>query len=193
MNVLHAVGELDMILQFDTCQRRRCTFFRIVNEPDEFFIVTLERTPGLDDRIDLAPTVGRVMRTDDGGKNFIKCVYTLLNDAVLIPVLVTVGLSCTRSGGISEVVIDCTDTQLPTTVQCSFNRGPQHPCNLTHISSASTCIHSALLFIGSLPLVVNNDVSPLGNHSVTIIITSTGAEATVSYTISTGTVTSTAK
>ena len=46
--------------------------------------------------------------------------------------------------------------------------------------------------IGSLPLVVNSDVTPPGNHSVRII-TSTGAEATVSYTISTGTVTSTAK
>ena len=58
-----------MILQFAMCQRRRCTFFRIANEPDEFYIVTLERTPGLDNRIDLAPTVGRVMRTDDGGKS----------------------------------------------------------------------------------------------------------------------------
>ena len=175
-----------MILQFNTCQRRRCTSFRVVTE---LFIFTLERTPGLDDRIDLAPTMGRVMRTDDGGKSTLLkyCVYTLLNDAVLIPVLVTVGfLNCTRSGGISEVVIDCTDTQLPTAVQCSFNRGPQHPCNLTHISSASTYIHSVLLFIGSLPLVVSNDVSPPGNHSVRIIA-STGGETTVSYTITTAT------
>ena len=62
-------GELDMILQFDTCDVRQCTFVSIVNdlvdEPEEFFIYTLERTPGLDGRIDLDPTMGTVVIIDD--------------------------------------------------------------------------------------------------------------------------------
>ena len=61
-----------MILQFDTCDVRQCTFVSIVNdivnEPEEFFVYTLERTPGLDARIDLDPTMGRVVITDDDGK-----------------------------------------------------------------------------------------------------------------------------
>ena len=63
-------GELDMILQFDTCDVRQCTFVSIVNDivNEEFFVYTLERTPGLDDRIDLDPTMGRVVITDDDGK-----------------------------------------------------------------------------------------------------------------------------
>ena len=129
-----------MILQFDTRQRRRCKSFRIVNESNEFFILLLRvAIPGLDSRIGLAPTMGRVMRTDDGGKSM--SIHSVKLCCFHSSVCNWWFLSCTRSGGISEVVIDCTDTQLPTTVQCSFNRGPQHPCNLTHIiCSASTCI-----------------------------------------------------
>ena len=60
-------GELDLILQFDTCDVQQCTFVSIVNdlvdEPEEFFSYTLERTPGLDDRIDLDPTMGAVVIT----------------------------------------------------------------------------------------------------------------------------------
>ena len=39
-----------------------------VDEPDEFFSYTLERTPGLDPRISLAPVDGRVEIVDDDGK-----------------------------------------------------------------------------------------------------------------------------
>ena len=65
-------GELDMILQFDTCVVLLCTFVRIVNdaadEPEEFFTYIIERTPGLDDRIELDPRTGHVVITDDDGK-----------------------------------------------------------------------------------------------------------------------------
>ena len=65
-------GELDMILHFDTCDVQQCTFVSIVNdlvdEPEEFFSYTLERTPGLDGRIDLDPTMGQVVITDDDSK-----------------------------------------------------------------------------------------------------------------------------
>ena len=65
-------GELDMILQFDTCNVSQCTFVSIVddlaNEPEEFFNYTLERTPGLNERIDLDPTMGTVVITDDDSK-----------------------------------------------------------------------------------------------------------------------------
>ena len=65
-------GELDMILKFDICDVRQCTNVSIVNdfigEPEEFFFYTLERTPGLDGRIDLDPTMGQVVITDDDGK-----------------------------------------------------------------------------------------------------------------------------
>ena len=64
--------ELDMILQFDTCDVRQCTFVSIVDdlvdEPEEFFNYTLERTPGLNERIDLDPTMGTVVITDDDSK-----------------------------------------------------------------------------------------------------------------------------
>ena len=54
-----------MSLRFDTCDVRQCTFVSIVNdlveEPEEFFIYTLERTPGLDVRIDLDPSMGTVV------------------------------------------------------------------------------------------------------------------------------------
>ena len=63
-------GELDIILQLDTCDVRQCTSIvnDVVCEPEEFFVYTLQRTPGLDDRIDLAPAVGQVVITDDDGK-----------------------------------------------------------------------------------------------------------------------------
>ena len=77
-------GELDMILQFDTCDVRQCTFVSIVNdaadEPEEGFTYTLERTPGLDARIELDPRTGHVVITDDDGKcTVIRQVQKTLN------------------------------------------------------------------------------------------------------------------
>ena len=64
--------ELDMILQFDTCDVRQCTFVSIVNdavdEREECFTYTLERTPALDPRIEHEPIIGQVVITDDDGK-----------------------------------------------------------------------------------------------------------------------------
>ena len=69
-----------MILQFDTCDVRQCANVSIVNdlvdEPEEFFSYTLERTPGLNDRIDLDPTIGTVVITDDESKY---CVHNAFN------------------------------------------------------------------------------------------------------------------
>ena len=57
-----------MILQFDTCDVRQCANVSILNDlvdvPEEFFNYTLERTPGLDDRIDLDPSMGTVVIND---------------------------------------------------------------------------------------------------------------------------------
>jgi hypothetical protein len=61
------------------------------------------------------------------------------------------------------VVITCKEIAPLVPLQCSFSGGPLHSC--------------------TLPLVLTSDVSPAGRHSVRIV-TTTGAEDTVSYTIS---------
>ena len=87
-------GELDMILQFDICDVRQCTFASIVNdlvdEPEELFIYTLERTPGLDDRIDLDPTVGKIVITDDDSKE-VRNYYTFSSRLFFYIAGITVG------------------------------------------------------------------------------------------------------
>ena len=59
------------ILSFDSCQRRSCVNVSIVDDGTlelmESFSITLERTPGLDDRIDLDPVDGVVEITDNDG------------------------------------------------------------------------------------------------------------------------------
>ena len=64
-------GFVSDILSFDTCETRHCTEIPIVDdlrvEVSESFLVTLERTPGLDDRITLDPDNGVVNITDDDG------------------------------------------------------------------------------------------------------------------------------
>jgi hypothetical protein len=63
--------QLNSTLSFATCQKRRCMNVLIVNdmvdEPEEFFNYTLERTPGLDTRILLAPIDGQISISDDHG------------------------------------------------------------------------------------------------------------------------------
>ena len=54
------------ILQFDTCDTRQCTEITIVDDMIVVIIITLERTPGLDDRITLDPVDGEIEITDDG-------------------------------------------------------------------------------------------------------------------------------
>ena len=53
----------------------------------------------------------------------------------------------------------------------------------TYMECCLWSLQQWLLLIGTLPLVITSDVSPLGNHSVRIVASS-GAEDTVSYTIS---------
>ena len=58
------------ILSFPACDTRQCVDMIIVNdlmdEPEEGFGVTLERTPHLDSRIMLHPVNGEIFIKDDG-------------------------------------------------------------------------------------------------------------------------------
>ena len=60
-----------VILSFATCARRTCTNVTIVDdlvdEPNESFFVTLERTLGLDNRITLNPVDGEIEIEDNDG------------------------------------------------------------------------------------------------------------------------------
>ena len=62
--------ELFTILSFSACETRQCVNVAIVddimNEPEEEFNVTLERTPDLDSRITLHPDNGEIFIKDDG-------------------------------------------------------------------------------------------------------------------------------
>ena len=63
---------VNSILSFAACEIRRCVNVIIeddlVDEEEEFFDFTLERTPGLDSRISLNPVDGRSFIVDDDGK-----------------------------------------------------------------------------------------------------------------------------
>ncbi|CAI8019901.1 hypothetical protein GBAR_LOCUS11921 [Geodia barretti] len=71
---------------------------------------------------------------------------------------------CTASGVPEVTVIVCTGNQPGSSLQCSFNGGQLHSCNA--------------------PMVLTRIVSPPGNQSVRIV-SSTGEESTVSYSITT--------
>ena len=65
-------GAIDVILEFDVCETRKCVNVSIVNdlvdEEDEIFNYHLRRTPNLDPRIELEPTDGTVEIIDDDGE-----------------------------------------------------------------------------------------------------------------------------
>ena len=60
---------LDGLLMFGSCEREACITITIVNdlvdEEEELFHVDLERTPGLDMRISLAPIEAEIIIEDD--------------------------------------------------------------------------------------------------------------------------------
>ena len=62
-----------MDLSFAACETRQCVNITIiddfVDEPDEEFDVTLERTIGLDSRISLLPVDARVLIEDNESKS----------------------------------------------------------------------------------------------------------------------------
>ena len=64
-------GSVDTTLTFAPCQRRSCVNVSIMDDDvlefTESFSITLERTLGLDDRIDLDPVDGEVEITDNDG------------------------------------------------------------------------------------------------------------------------------
>ena len=64
--------ELNTSLSFAACETRHCVNVTIVDdlvdELDEFFHYTLERTPGLDPRISLTPVDGVIEIIDDDSK-----------------------------------------------------------------------------------------------------------------------------
>ena len=65
---------MSTILMFDACNTRHCVDVTSVNdtvdEPDEMFGITLERTPGLNDKITLDPVDGDITIVDDDGMIF---------------------------------------------------------------------------------------------------------------------------
>ena len=69
--------ELFTILSFSACETRQCVDVAIVNdlmnEPEERFGVTLERTPDLDSRIILDRDDGQIFIQNDGKINKLYC------------------------------------------------------------------------------------------------------------------------
>ena len=65
-------GAIDVILEFGTCETRKCVNVSIVNdlvdEEDEIFTYHLRRTTNLDPRINLEPIDGTVEIIDDDGE-----------------------------------------------------------------------------------------------------------------------------
>ena len=63
---------MSTILRFAACDTRRCVDVPIMSdaddEPDEIFGITLERTPGLNDRFTLDPVDGVVIINGDVGR-----------------------------------------------------------------------------------------------------------------------------
>ena len=61
---------LSRILSFGACEKKRCVDVEIVNdvvdEPQEKFVVTLERTPDLNSRIMLDPVNEDIFIQDNG-------------------------------------------------------------------------------------------------------------------------------
>ena len=126
------------------------------NSPNEYFFSNIVLNSGQPPinliRRHTASIVDDTNEPECHGRKRIQSVY---NTCVMIPastssvfslLLVPSDLTCTRSECIFGVVIQCTDIGLAT-VQCSFNRGPQHPCNSHVRSSSSVHIYSALLFV----------------------------------------------
>ena len=62
---------MSTIMTFAACVTRRCVDVTVMNdtqdEPAEMFGITLERTPGLNDRITLDPVTGDITIVDDDG------------------------------------------------------------------------------------------------------------------------------
>ena len=70
-SVIVVSTSVSTILTFGACDTRQCTEIAIMDdvivELTESFLVTLERTPGLDSWITLDPVDGEVVITDDDG------------------------------------------------------------------------------------------------------------------------------
>ena len=62
---------LEEVLMFDACETQQCVAVTIVDdmidEPEENFHVSLERTPDLDSRITLEPVEGEILIIDNDG------------------------------------------------------------------------------------------------------------------------------
>ena len=65
-------GAIDVILEFDACETRKCVNVSIVNDlvdkEDEILTYHLRRTPNLDSRIELELIDGTVEIIDDDGE-----------------------------------------------------------------------------------------------------------------------------
>ena len=74
-------SDVDTILNFDACKRKSCVNVSIVEdvvlEKIELFNVTLERTPGLDRKIELTPVNGGIEIIDSNGMCVLQCCYSV--------------------------------------------------------------------------------------------------------------------
>ena len=76
----------------------------------------------------------------------------------------------------NHIDIDCRTNRPPLTTFCSFNRGPKVNCMSLTSSSLHHILHYLCIvcvfcgIIGSYPLAINRDVSPLGNYTLTVFV-----------------------
>ena len=98
-------------------------------------------------------------------------------------------LVCNASGD-SDVTIECEHVTTQTPANCSFNGGPYHPCEdafSIHFAYLPYWYVQYLLCLsygtGTLPLILNSDVSPSGEHSVAIVANNDIDNVLVSYRI----------
>ena len=89
---------LSETLMFGACETRSCinvtTVGDLVDEPEEFFHVSLTRTTGLDNRITLNPVEGRIVIIDNDGKSYLHSTIIMTKNcltSVFSAVDITVG------------------------------------------------------------------------------------------------------
>ena len=93
---------LSETLMFGACETRSCINVTIVgdlvDEPEEFFHVSLTRTTGLDNRITLNPVEGRIVIIDNDGKSYLHSTIIMTKNcltSVFSAVDITVGYELT--------------------------------------------------------------------------------------------------
>ena len=93
---------LSETLMFGACETRSCinvtTVGDLVDEPEEFFHVSLTRTTGLDGRITLNPVEGQIVIIDNDGKSYLHSTIIMTKNcltSIFSAVDITVGYELT--------------------------------------------------------------------------------------------------